>query len=743
MSEERAISCRCHLCGSSHCGVSVYEKDGQITKVLPDPLWPGSAAYCARLNNQGKAAIEYHYHPDRLNFPMKRIGERGEGKWEIISWDQALDEVAAKLLEIRDKYGAEAVGGITGTAHYPDYTWPKTRFLNLFGSPNNLGNEQICHGPQTKAYETTLGWAGQLYMVPGLTKCIVLNSNQRESAPPTFAGVEAIKAGGAKVISINPRFSDVSRLSDEYLMLRPGTDGALYLAWLNVIINEELYDKEFVEKWVVGFEELKEFVQAWTPEKAAEITWLTADKIRESARIYATNKPARIIAMQSYDGQAPNGFRTLRAVAMLEAITGNVDESCFILGPYSNDKLVDDYEMELNELLPESQKKKQVGGDRFKVLGYVGWDMLGEYQKKRFNTKMYAYWSNQGHAPMVWRQILTEKPYPIKALTLTGCGALTKFSNPKLIYEAFKKLDLLVVADFFPNANTSLADYVFPMSDWMERMCLETSIAHLMGLLSGGLNAVEPMYERRSDYDFWRGLAVRCGQEEHWPQKTLEEVYDYRLSRQGMTFRQFVDEKLMDSGELEFHKYEQINPKTGEQFGFATPSGKVEFKSSLLEKMGYDSLTHYEEPNFSPISTPDYAKKYPYILITGARVQPFYHSEHRQIPSLRKMRPDPIVEMNPILAQSLEPPIADGDWAYIETHLGRIKMKAKLTTALNPNVVSADHNWWFPEKDANEPSLYGVWESNINVCLDDDPDICGPELGQYTNKNAMCNIYKA
>lgn len=743
MAEERAVPCRCHICGASFCSVNVYEKDGQITRVLPDPNWPGSMAHCARFANEGRAAIEYHYHPDRLNFPLKRAGKRGEGKWERISWDQALDEVAAKLLEIKEKYGPEAVGGITGTGRYPDYTWPKTKFLNLFGSPNNFGNEQICHGPQTKAYETTMGWAGQLFMVPGATKCLVLNSNQRESAPPTFAGIEACKAGGAKIISITPRFGDVSRLADEYLMIRPGTDGALYLAWLNVIINEELYDKDFVEKWTVGFNELKEYVQGWTPEKAAEITWIPADKIRDTARMYATNKPARIIAMQSYDGQAPNGFRTLRAVCMLEAITGNIDDGCFIVGPYPRDRFVDDYEMECNDLVPDSQWKKQIGADRFKVLSHIGWNMIGEYQKKRFGSGMYAYWSNQGHSPMLWRQILSEKPYPVKALTLTGCGALTKFSNPKLIYEAFKKLDLLVVADFFPNANTALADYVFPMSDWMERPCLESSNAHLLGFLSAGLNAVPPMYERRSDYDFWRGLAVRCGQEKFWPQKTLEEVHDYRLERQGCTFEQFVTEKLMDAQELEYHKYEITDPQTGKPYGFGTPSGKVELRSSLLEKMGYDPLTHYEEPNFSPVSTPEYAKDYPYILITGARVQPYYHSEHRQIPSLRRLRPDPIVELNPETAQSLEPPVADGDWVYIETHLGRVKMKARVTTAIAPSVVSADHNWWFPEKDPKEPSLYGVWESNINVVLDDDPDKCGPELGQYTNKNAMCNIYRA
>lgn len=699
--------------------------------------------HCSRHKNNGRAAIEYHYHPDRLNFPLKRVGERGQDQWEVISWDQALDEVAEKLNYYRDTFGAESVAAATGTAHYGDYTWTKSKFLNLFGSPNNHGNEAICHGPQTKAYESTLGWAGQIWLTPGVTNTLVLNSNQRESAPVCFAAIEGVKASGGKIISISPRFGNVSMLADYYLPVRPGSDGALYLAWLNVIINEDLYDHEFVEKWVVGFDELKEFVQPWTPEKAAEICWVSADMIRETARVYATNQPSRIIAMQSYDGQAPNGFRTLRCVAMLEAIIGAADNGCPVAGPVNPDVFEDDYHAERNDMLPWSQQVKQIGGDRFNVLGFPGWKLLGEGQLRRYGTAMYTHWSNQGHAPTMWRQILDEKPYPVKALIMTGCGALTKYSNTKLVLEAFKKLDLIVVADFFPNANTAMADYVFPMSDWMERPLMESYGASLMANVACGMNAVEPLYERRSDYDFWRGLGIRCGQEEYWPQETLIENHDYRVKGTGKTFEEIATHEKCIAEPLVHLGYQKINPKTGEAYGFATPSGKAEFHSEVLEKLGQDPLVHYEEPNFSPYSTSEYAQQYPYILITGCRVQPFYHSEHRQIRALRDLHPDPIVEVNPETAQALEPPLVDGDWAWIETHLGRIKMRVRVSTAVGVGIVSAEHNWWFPEDDPKLPSLYGAFKSNINVVLDDDPDKCAQELGGYTNKNAMCNIYKA
>lgn len=155
-------------------------------------------------------------------------------------------------------------------------------------------------------------------------------------------------------------------------------------------------------------------------------------------------------------------------------------------------------------------------------------------------------------------------------------------------------------------------------------------------------------------------------------------------------------------------------------------------------------LVHFEEPNFSPYSCDaEYLEKYPVILIAGNRAQPFYHSEFRQIPAMRDLHPDPIVEVNNQMGQQMDPPLRDGDWAWIETHVGRVKMKVRLTTALAPGVVAAEHNWWFPEEDEKYPNLYGAFKSNINMILDDDPDKCGQEMGNYTCRNALCRIYRA
>ncbi|MGV8083453.1 MAG: molybdopterin-dependent oxidoreductase [Coriobacteriia bacterium] len=572
------------------------------------------------------------------------------------------------------------------------------------------------------------------------TRLPIQYNNPRERSAPAQAIYEQMKANGTKIIAIDPRMTSTGLIADYYLPIRPGSDTALILSWIHVIIRDDLYDHDFVEKWSVGFDEIKELVKGWTPEKAAELCWVSPHIIEQTARVFASAKQGRFITGQTHEGQAPNGFRACRATAILESICGFMQNGCYFV-PLDPNKFEDDYHHELDDTLPWSEQEKQIGSDRFRVIGYQGFNLLGETQLRHYGTKPYSYWCSQGHAPTLWRQIISEQPYPVKAVIIAGANPLSKFSNIKLVLEAFKKLELIVVADFFPNANTAMADYVFPMSDWMERPILDSYMTVGGGALGAGLNAVDPMFERRSDYDFWRGLSIKCGFGEYWPHETLLENHESRMKI--MTFEELATGPRIIAEPLEPFSYARINPQTGLPKGFATPSGKAELHSSVLEQLGYDPLTHHTEPNFSPYSTPDYAEEYPLILITGMRVQPFYHSEHRQIRTWRDMHPDPICEINIETGQMLNPPVTDGDWVWVETHLGRVKMKVRTNFAILPGVVSAEHNWWFPEDDPKLPNLYGAFKSNINVVLDDDPDICGEEVGSYTNKNAMCKVYKA
>ena len=297
---------------------------------------------------------------------------------------------------------------------------------------------------------------------------------------------------------------------------------------------------------------------------------------------------------------------------------------------------------------------------------------------------------------------------------------------------------LNVVHDFWLTPSAEIADYVLPCASWLERPGI-FNFWDSASFVYVAEEVVSPkadgQYDRRTDYDLWRGLGIRLGQEEFWPWLSLKEVLTYRLEPFGFgSFREFMEKT---GGIIRPPKEE----KKYEKIGFGTPTGKVELYSTILEKLGYDPLPKYYEPLESPISTPELAEEYPLILTTGIRHQPFYHSEHRQIDSLRKQHPYPIVQINPETAVKLG--IEDGDWVWIETPRGRIRQRCQYFDGIDLRVVAAQHGWWFPELPGEEPWLRGVWESNINVVTDDDPEHCNPISGGWPLRALLCKVYKA
>jgi anaerobic selenocysteine-containing dehydrogenase len=343
--------------------------------------------------------------------------------------------------------------------------------------------------------------------------------------------------------------------------------------------------------------------------------------------------------------------------------------------------------------------------------------------------------SCQATAPLLYRAIITEQPYPIKALITMASNPMVTQGNTKLVYEALKKLDLYVVVDFWMTPSAQLADYVLPAACWLERPVLWTGFGTHHSVLGGERSlpsAIAGEYDHRTDFQFWRGLGLRLGQEEYWPWQTMEEVFDYRLEPMGVTFQGFMEKGGRDFPPVDYNVHEKR--------GFGTPTGKIELYSTILEKLGYDPLPFYQEPSETPVSRPDLAKEYPLVLITGGRHRPFFHSEFRQIDSLRRRHPDPLVQIHPETAEQLG--IADSDWVWIETPRGRVRQKCQYFSGINPGVVHAQHGWWFPELPGEEPWLHGVWESNINVCTADDPERLNTKLGAWPLRTFLCKIYK-
>jgi anaerobic selenocysteine-containing dehydrogenase len=732
----------CTFC-AGNCGVLVHVKDGQIIEIEGNREHPLSRGFiCERI----KYAIRWLYHPDQLKYPLKRAGERGEGKWQTITWDQALDEIAEKLRALKEKYGPETLAITEGTLRGTLF-WMRSRFCYLFGNPHNVFHPgTICGLNRYSIGQAIAGWRvcdkglTPKYASIENTNCVVVwGNNPTDSIPRASAWImQRRRKRPLRIIVVDPRVTKMAEIADIHLQLRPGTDVALALAWANVIIKEQLYDRDFVKNWTVGFNKLAERVQEYPPQRGANITGLTIGQIVESARLYATTKPAWIVGGVATDQIGLNAARVEQACAICQALTGNIDvlggSSMPGVGPGTEGKrFIRDSELELRDKLPREQRLKQLGADRFKLMTWPGYELTAEPYEKFYGVPAPTMHRMGASPSMLWRAILTSKPYPITAMISWESNPIIWAGNTRLVYEAMKSpnLELYVVNDYWMTPTALFADYVLPIASWLERPYIDT-MEDFADFAVGGERAIQPLGERKEDYYFWRELGIRLGQEEYWPWETFEEHIAYRVKPLGMTYEEFIRAGCLLTP-LEEKKYERL--------GFATPSGKFELCSSILEKLGYDPLPFYEEPAESPVRTPEVAKEYPFILNTGGRFMPQHHSEFRHWGTgMRERHPDPLTDINSEDARELG--IKDGDWVYIETRRGKIRQKARVSGKIPRGIVNAEASWWFPEMPAEEPSLHGLWQSNVNVLTLDDPDCCDPLTGGWQNRALLCKVYK-
>jgi anaerobic selenocysteine-containing dehydrogenase len=688
------------------CGVLVHVADGVVTKVTGDPECPTSRGYiCAK----GKASVELLYHPDRLKHPLKRAGVRGEDKWERISWDEALDTIADKFSRFKEEYGAESIVGAYGTGR-PYYVFFQ-RFLNSLGTPNKVTFSHICYAPRLAASAMTCGTLPicDYYGFGGIPpKCVVVwGCNITETgASDGMCGYQLTQTlkREAKLIVIDPRKTDIASKADHWVQLRPGTDDALALGMLHTIIEEGLFDKDFVENWTVGFDELAERVKQYPPDRVEEITWVPAETICDTARLYATTKPACIQWGVALD-QNINSFQTIRAVMLLSGITGNIDipgGDVFWVPP-------ENVVIQSPRLNPD--------------ITLVG-KLSREAWEKKIGTGSYRVLTQSVHPRYFYDTVLTEKPYPVKALFLMGTNSFLGHSYSARMAEAFKKIDFTVATDLFMTPTTQMVDIVLPAASWLETD--DVADLHFVWCVLVR-QKVTTIGECRDDKQILIDLAHRMGMEDCFPWKNVREYCDWVLKDSGIPFDDFKEEGIIQ-GRMQYRKYLKD--------GFRTPSGKFELRCSKLETMGYDPLPSVVEPPESPYSTPDLFEEYPLVITTGARIQAFFHTEGRQIPSLRRRNPDPLLEIHPETAKDLE--IKEGDWVWIESPRGRIRQKARLTEGIHPGVVSAQHGWWFPEKD---PPEYGFKESSVSMLTADLP--CDPHTGSESWRSFLCKVYKA
>ena len=729
------------------CGLLAERENGRIVKLSPNPDYPSSNKGC---HDRMPHHIKWLYSDIQLKKPLKRIGERGEGKWEEISWDQALDEIAAKLQGLKDKYGPETLAVTEGT-YRSDMYGIRTRFLNLFGNPSNIGCAGTICRCNAMALQMALLGTVRVGIQSSEPKCIVINGCAiADTSPLVWRRIKELRREGkVKVIFIDPRKTSAGDDVDMWIRIRPGTDAALLLGWINIIIREELYDKEFVENWTYGFEELKARAAEYTPEKVSEITWAPKEQIIEAARMYATIFPAELKAASSTDMLGRNAVRVEQARICLRALTGNLKiggaESVEGPGPVIDGKYaVRDCMLQMTEALPLEQRKKQIGSDRFKLMTWPGYELMAPIYEQTygipFPQSAHTFLSVQ---PLIWKAILDRDPYPITANITWGSNPLLNAGDIKLVYKALKSpnLELSVVSELVMTPTAMLADYVLPAASKIEKPLCETHEDCSPVMLVAEQGAT-PVGERREEYLLWKGLAERLGFGEFFPWSSEEDLADYRLAPVNLTFKEAAT-KVYAVKSDEPWTYEKINPRTGKPTGFATVSGKIELYSNILEKLGYDPLPYFEEPPISPYSTPELAVEYPYILITGGNFRPMFHSENRQ-PGVgtREQYPWPIMDIHPDTAKKHG--IEDGDWVFVETPKGVIRQRARVADGIDPRVINVQSHWWYPELPHREPWLGGLWESNCNVLTPaDDPDLFDPVTGGWPMRALLCKIYKA
>ena len=736
----RTVRAACGQC-QNQCGVKVSVRGEQeIVRVEGDRQNPlgGSGDLCVK----NAAALDFHTHRNRLNFPLKRVGRRGEDRWQQIPWEQALDEIADKLAEIRSAYGPEAMVVVGGNFRHGD-TWAQ-RFCNLFGTPNLLYQGKNCGEVEIAMDCAALGYpAIGIFqgVIPGITRCVLLwGHNPAESFHLSFKNYRAAKEKGAKIVVIDPRRTRTAEIADLWLQLRPGTDGALALGLIHVIIEENLYDREFVERWCQGFDQVREVAGEYSPRRTSQITWVPEDQIVQAARWYATLRPSHLtwgvaIAQLGRGCEGDSVKAAALGKSILRAICGSLDVeggSVFLNHP---DSLALQENIHWDRQLDHPLKTRDnVGAEKYPFASIRGYRLFREAQAKIYPKGLaLAYFLMLVSSDSVWPAILDGQPYPIKAVVTQGSNPLVSLGDSRTIYRALKsdELSLHVAMDLTHTPTTMLADYVLPAADWLER----PNFSGQWGFGDtywAGAQAVRPLGERRDDYALWQELGNRLGQESLWPDR-LEGMFDLILKPTGTTFEKMLKEKEpWHIATPQFRRYEGR--------GFATFSGKVELIPSILERLGYDARPLYGEPGRTPTATPELAQEYPLILISGGRVISYYHSSYREQEKLRQLRPHPLLEIHPQTAHDLG--IADGDPVYIETPEGKVRQRARLNEGIDPRVVHADGHWWYPELPGKDPCLFGVWESNINSIAPGDSKMFNYE-GDNPLRALLCRVYRA
>lgn len=700
--DETAIPTFCGMCGpTAGCGVYAFVKNGQFIKVAGMKESPvNKGGLCPK----GHAASQWVYSSERLKYPFKRVGKKGEGKFEKISWNEAIEMISDTLKRQKEKYGPESLAILSPALRsYNEYL---KRFLIAHGSPN-YGHSGICAMQRAFSFMYTIGdWPG-----PEIEKSdvIIYWGRQPIYSGPAMDGARNLvkaKERGAKMIAIKPSVEPDVGMADIWVPIRPGTDAALALAMLHVVVNENLIDKEFVEKWCYGYDQLKDHIQKYPPTWAEKITGVSSEQINEIARMYATAKRASIDLGNGVE-HAPSSNDAIRAVAILIAITGHLDRPGGNLfgGPFGvPNKMPLPKSVTLRERYTQEMVDKLVGPEFPKAFQPFMEGLSSAYYR-------------------IFDSILTEKPYPIRTVIAPGSQPTVSTRGSKRVVEALKKLDFYVVIDVTRTADMDYADIVIPVATPYET---DHPFEARNGWIMARNRVLEPLGDYKSIYEFILDLGVKMGYgADFWNGSMVDSMND-QLQPFGMTIDELRKHPTGITYERLPRTYENydkfFNRKSTRLSGAPfLPHGKVEIYNTSFKEAGFNPLPEWKEPPESITGTPKLTEKYPLILSDYHTSSCYTASWQRNVPYLREIQPYPSMHIHPDTASARG--IKNDDWVIVESPHGWMKVKAEIYPGIRPDTVMILHGWWQGCKELgfeDFPLLDGG--ANVNMMYSVDPE---------------------
>ncbi|MGH7798441.1 MAG: molybdopterin-containing oxidoreductase family protein [Candidatus Binatia bacterium] len=789
----RTVRGYCALC-TAHCATIATVEQGRVTRLDADHDHPNGGVMCIK----GKAAPELVYNSDRLNYPLKRTRPKGDADpgWQRVGWDEALDDIARRILQIRDRHGAKSIalakGTRSGTSVDDVERW-LGRLLYLIGSPNWVSTTHVCNWHKDTGFSYTFG---SNLPTPDLehSKTFLLWGHNPSATSLILAhDIVQARARGMKTVVVDPRRIGIGAQADLLLQPRPGADGALALALIHCLMEESWYDAAFARRWTNGTFLLNS----------------ATNSVVTEADIFPDGAHDRYVVWDDTSNQ-PVIYDPATAGYERDGVTGALFGARSIKGKDGAEIFCKPVFERLGEIAalfaPErSEKFHWVAADKVwqtalllahnRPVSMYMWNGLGQHtnatQTSRAIASLYALLGdfdrrggnvNFPRAPAndvggkeflpkeadairvgrerkplgppakpgncaaydIFNAILDERPYPIKALLNFGSNTIMSNADSARGREAMRALEFGVAADLFMTPTAELCDYVLPATSFLEMSNLTTAFEHRR---QGKTHmqyrpaVIEPLGERRSDTWMIFELAKRLGFAEQFWHGDIEAGYAYELQPSGVTLEQLKNAPAGISLPTEPVYEKHAKPsKEGIPRGFATPSKKVELYCHPFAANGIAALPEYVEPALSPISRPDIAAEFPLVL-TNAKFTTFVHSQQRALPSLRKASPEPSADIHPETARQYG--VKNKEWMIVESPRGAIKVKARVTSNIVPGVVCCQHGWWQDCKDL-ELSGYNPYASDgANPSTLIGTELADPVSGSLPHRSSLCRIKMA